>query len=569
MMYDLTMAVSLQKKVIRGRPYWYARECQRVDGRPKIVWQKYLGKADDIAAALGAPARPAPPTEIGLADFAGPAALYALTQHLDLIPTIDRHAGKRAQGVGVGTYIALAALNRCLAPRSKARLAAWYQGTVLRRLLPVPPRHLSSQRFWDHMSYLDAAKIGAIEADLTRTLIARFQIDLTCLLYDTTNFYTFIDSFNAAPRLAQRGKSKEKRTDLRIVGLALLVTRDFHLPLFHHVYPGNAHDATTFASVTETLVARYRLFARSVEGITLVYDKGNNSQANQGTVDASPYHFVGSLCPTQHPAVLRVPRSRFRPLRGADLEGVRAWRTRRAVLGAERTLLVTYNPELFLAQSATILRELRKRTGQLRALQHQLARPARRGKRRTVEAVARDVQTILAGRHMKDLIRTQVTAQAGGPCLTYRVDRAAWARLQQTLLGKHILFTDRDAWSDEAIVRAYRGQHHIEEAFKRMKNPHFVSWRPLHHWTDQKIRVHAFYCVLALLLSALLRRTLAHRGLDLSIGKILESLAQIKEVALLYRGPRSATRPVVSYSQLTPLQKRLMEALDLKRLQAA
>lgn len=563
------MAVSLHKKVVRGHPYWYARECQRVDGKPKIVWQKYLGKADDIAAALGAPAWPPPPREIVLADFAGPAALYALTRQLDLIATIDRHAGKRAQGVSVGTYLTLAALNRCLAPTSKARLAAWYEGTVLRRLLPVPRRHLTSQRFWDHMSYLDAQKIGAIEQDVTRTLIDRFQIDLSCLLYDTTNFYTFIDSFNEAPTLAQRGKSKEKRADLRIVGLALLVTQDFHLPLFHHVYPGNAHDAPTFASLTETLVARYRLFAQSVEGITLVYDKGNNSAATQERLDASPYHFVGSLCPTQHPDLLRIPRRRFRPLPGEDLEGVLAWRTRKEVLGAERTLLVTYNPELFLAQSATLLREVRKRTAQLQALQRQLAQPRRRGKPPTVAGVTQQVQALLAARHMRDLIATAVTAEGGRPRLRYHVDRPAWERLQRTLLGKHILFTDQDTWTDAAIVRAYRGQHHIEEAFKTMKHPQFVSWRPLHHWTDQKIRVHAFYCVLALLLSSLLRRTLAQRGLDLSIVKILETLGKVKEVALLYRGPRSRTPPVIGYSRLDPLQKRLWEALDLTRFQAA
>jgi transposase len=72
-----------------------------------------------------------------------------------------------------------------------------------------------------------------------------------------------------------------------------------------------------------------------------------------------------------------------------------------------------------------------------------------------------------------------------------------------------------------------------------MKNPHFVSWRPLHHWTDQKIRVHAFYCVLALLLSSLLRRTLAQKGIDLSIVKILTTLSQVKEVALVYPDRRT------------------------------
>ena len=562
------MAVSLLKKIIRGHPYWYARECQRVGGKPTIVWQKYLGKAEAIATAMGAPSQPAPPKQVALGAFAGPAALYDLIQQLELIATIDRHAGKRLQGVSVGTYIALAALNRCLAPTSKARFAEWYQATVLRRLLPIAPRQLTSQRFWDHMSYLDADQIGAIETDLTRTLIDRFALDLSCLLYDTTNFYTFIDSFNDAPSLAQRGKSKEKRTDLRIVGLALLVTQDFHIPLFHQVYPGNTHDAPTFASVTETLVARYRLFTQHVEGITLVYDKGNNSADNQAVLDQSPYHFVGSLSPAQHPDLLRTPRARFEALEGEDLEGVLAWRTRKHVLGAERTLVVTYNPDLFLTQSATILREIRKRTRKLKELQLHLAHPSPKGKPPTAASITTQVQAILTGRHMKELIRTEVTTQAGRPRLSYGMDQTAWSRLQRTLLGKNILFTDQADWSDEAIVRAYRGQYHIEEAFKRMKNPHFVSWRPLHHWTDQKIRVHAFYCVLALLLSSLLRRTLAHKGIELSIVKIFETLEGIKEVALIYRDARSKTRPVITYSGLSPLQKRLVDALDLTRFQS-
>jgi hypothetical protein len=98
-----------------------------------------------------------------------------------------------------------------------------------------------------------------------------------------------------------------------------------------------------------------------------------------------------------------------------------------------------------------------------------------------------------------------------------------------------------------------------------MKNPHFVSWRPLYHWTDQKIRVHAFYCVLALLLSSLLRRTLAQKDIDLSIVKILSTLSEIKEVALNYRGALSRTPPVIDLNDVTPEQERLLKALNLRR----
>ena len=101
-----------------------------------------------------------------------------------------------------------------------------------------------------------------------------------------------------------------------------------------------------------------------------------------------------------------------------------------------------------------------------------------------------------------------------------------------------------------------------------MKNPHFVSWRPLHHWTDQQIRVHAFYYVLALLLSSLLRRTLAQQGIELSVVKIFETLEGIKEVALIYRDAGSKTRPIIAYSRLSPLQTRVVDALDLTRFQS-
>jgi hypothetical protein len=79
-------------------------------------------------------------------------------------------------------------------------------------------------RIWDNMSRIDEASLQRIESDLSRTAVSRFELDLHFLLFDCTNFFTFIDSFNDRCEMAQRGKSKEGRANLRIVGLALLVT---------------------------------------------------------------------------------------------------------------------------------------------------------------------------------------------------------------------------------------------------------------------------------------------------------------------------------------------------------
>jgi transposase len=569
---------SIIKKTIRGRAYYYARECRRVNGKPTIVWQKYLGRADDIIAAL-APPRPtiqpsASRREAVITEFGAVVALYDIAQQLRLAEHIDRHVNKAGSGPSVGTYLLLAAINRCVAPCSKVRLARWFEGTALRRLLEVRREQLTSQRFWDHMARVTPQAIELIERDLTGHLVRHFDLDVRRVLFDATNFFTFIDTFNARCTLAQRGKSKEGRAALRIVGLALLVTADFHIPLFHRTYPGNQPDGPTFAGLTAELIARHRLIAGRVESVTLIFDKGNCSADNLRAVEESPYHFISSLVPTYHPELLKVPARRFRSLEADGLPGVRAHRTTREIFGVERTVVVTYNEALFVAQSRTLLREIAKRRHQLDELRARLVRhqkgEVRGGKRPTMAGVRKAIDGYLKARHMKELFEIQLNEQEGVPVLTYRFRAAAWRELQRTLLGKTILFTDQASWSDAEIVRGYRGQSQAESAFRCLKSPHHVSLRPQHHWTDQKIRVHVFYCVLALLLCSLLRRRLHRQGIDRSIPALLEDLGRIREVGILTPGGGEGEPPrlEITRSRLTKEQRRLYDALELGRYAA-
>ena len=565
---------SLVKKRIRGHTYYYARESQRIDGKPKIVWQKYLGRAQDIIDTLtGDGAEPPAPQQAFLSDFAALAALYDLAQRLRLVETIDHHVPKRGRGPSVGSYLLVVALNRCVAPCSKAGIAEWFEATALRRLLGLEPRQLTSQRFWDNMDRVSRDHLVAIERDLAEQLVREFDLDLQRVLFDATNFFTFIDTFNTRNTLAQRGKSKQGRAALRIVGLALLVSADFHVPLLHRTYPGNRPDAPTFASLTDELVARYRQITEGAEHVTLVFDKGNNSKDNLEAVAGSPYHFVGSLVPTQHPELLAIPARRFHSLADDDLPSVRAHRTRRKVFGVERTVLVTYNDNLFVAQSRTLLREIAKRQQRLRELQHKLRRYRSgtvRGRPPTLAATKKKVDGWLKARHMRELFQVDIGQDSKLPTLSYRFDARAWARLQRELLGKTLLFTDNDDWSDAEIVRGYRSQHHVETAFRTMKDPHHISLRPQHHWTDQKIEVHVFTCVLALMLCSLLRRELSRAGIDRSIPHLLNTLGQIREVGVVFppRANKLTPKLQMTLSAMNSEQQTLYQALDLDRYRA-
>jgi len=568
-MYDITMA-SLTAKTVKGRTYYYARECKRVDGKPKIVWQQYLGRADDIIAKCRGPEGWAPPRHAIVADFGAVAALYDLARRLELVELIDRHVPKRRSGPSVGTYLLVATLNRCVAPRSKASIGRWFGGTILRRLLAVESHQLTSQRFWDNMDRVSRSAIEDIEGELARRVVQAFELDLGRLLFDATNFFTFIDTFNERCTLAQRGKGKEGRA-LRVVGLALLVTADFHVPLFHRTYPGNQPDAPTFSGLIDDLVRRYRQMAKGTEHITLIFDKGNNSFDNLEAVGKSPYHFIGSLVPTQHPDLLAIPDSRFHSLAPDGLPSVRAYRTSQKVFDVERTVLVTYNENLYITQSRTLLREIAKRQEKLQTLQQQLFRrqrgSVRGGKPPTTAGVRKQIDTLLAARHMKDLFRIEISEKQGLPTLSYRFDQSAWGRLQRTLLGKTILFTDNADWSDAEIVRGYRSQYHVEGAFRQMKDPDCISIRPQFHWTDQKIEVHVFCCVLALLLCSLLQRELHRQGIDHSIRRMLELLNGIREVSVVYPGPGKRPKPTIqtTVSEMSSQQRQLFDSLNLQQ----
>lgn len=262
-------------------------------------------------------------------------------------------------------------------------------------------------------------------------------------------------------------------------------------------------------------------------------------------VDQSEFHFVGSLCPTQHPDLLAIPQHDFRPLRGPRLEQVSAYRTTKEVFGAPRTVVVTFNDNLYTAQLTTLTEQISKARRQLDALQRRLARHRSgqvKGKSPTLAGTQNQVKQILKARHLKDVLEVRVSEKDGQVSLTYRVRRAGIERLGSTLFGKTIVFTDQPEWSNEQIVPAYRGQYRVENAFRTMKDPHFVSFSPCFHWTDQKLRVHAFYCVLALLVVSLLQRELHQQGIDLSIAEALESLAGIKEVALFHNRSQTAGR---------------------------
>jgi hypothetical protein len=204
--------------VAKGRGeyrYWYVVSHARVDGRPRIVDQRYVGTTQEVLARLGE-ADPSLPDRTEHRLFGEVAAVWSLVDRLGVAEIVDEVAGgaRPSPGVSCGTYIALAVVNRVAGPTSKLGFADWYATTCLPRVTGVPTAALDHRRFWDAMGALTAEHLEKIEARLAARLVEDFGVDASALVLDMTNFATFIDSANDKAPIAQRGKAKQKRGDL-------------------------------------------------------------------------------------------------------------------------------------------------------------------------------------------------------------------------------------------------------------------------------------------------------------------------------------------------------------------
>jgi transposase len=456
-------------------------------------------------------------------------------------------------------------------------MSDWLARTMLCRLWPqAQSSQLTSQRFWDHMDRIQGSTAQEIWQAILGGVLEREKIDLSQICYDGTNFYTFIDTFNLRCQVAKRGKNKQGRSNLRQISYALFCSTDGQLPLFYEVYEGNRNDAKEFPQVLEKFerwLSRQAGASAAPAKPTLIFDKGNNSADNFALIDTLHLGYVGSVKLDEHADLAAISNqdARWQPATEPALEGTKSWRTQQVVYGKERTLVLTYNENLFKSQWATVQNDIAHALNQLaQARQILLNRAAgliKGGTKPTVDSVQHKCRQILHRQHLSQLIQTAVTQTPQGlPQLAYELMAPAQQKLTDTHLGKTILITSHHEWTDQQVIRAYRSQFMIEEIFQEMKDRDIGSWWPLYHWTDSKIQVHGLYCTIAILLRALLWRRVRQAGLKLSMKRMLDELEQIRQVINVFpakRAGQSALEQMVPTKQ-NEVQEKLVEILGLQ-----
>lgn len=551
------MAYLITKK-IKGRTYYYIAESSRVEGKAKITRQWYLGSIKKLIELAEGSSRSIQPREISCLEEGSIAALMQEAKQIGVIDIVDSFVRKRSQGMSVGQYILLSSLNRAIEALPKTRIEDWLRKTAIHRYMHIQWDKLSSQNFWDHFDRIGKDTVYAIADAISKKVVEAYNISLDTLIYDTTNYYNYWD-VTTPSELSAMTKSKAGKDNLRHIGLALAVDRDWGVPLFFRLYPANEHDSKVIQKMLDALYEQIRSCTSDKKGVTLVFDKGNNSEELINRLDESRHHFIGSRSPYHHEDLCEVPLERYQSI-SFDAEGetteLPIYETSMDLYGKHKRILVVYNEATYRRK---VFRMERSMDMAAKAISEFKRSVKQADGRSTEESLRKQAEEIMDRWHIRPLFDIEIIRSEDYFKASIRKNHAAIEKAMRRF-GKTILFTNRETLSAGEIVKLYRDRYIVEETFRITKSDHFVKMDPAFHWTDSKIRVHALTCMVALLLAKLSHRRARMNGYAKGIDSLMHELRGVRSALLWYPGSTKSHRQVCSLSEN---QKLLLQNLSI------
>jgi transposase len=539
----------IHKKIKKGRPYYYVRETARVDGKPKVVNQVYLGSPEKIMEL--ATKRGGLPEKLQVQEFGALWLAHLIEQEIGLAGLVDTivPVEKEKNGPSVGEYFVYAVYNRMIDACSKRAMPDWYRNTAIQCIRPVKVDDLNSQLFWKIWDSVGEKQLEHI-ADTFLSAVAEVESSSSdCFLFDTTNYYTFM-SGSTKSQLAMRGKNKEGRHWLRQVGVALLVSRDKRLPLYYKEYEGNRHDSKVFLQRMEDILAAIK--KRGNGEMTVVFDKGMNSQDNIAILDSQDINFITTYSTYYSEDLIHIGLDRFTPVAteknlrllqtGKDDDQLVAWRTEGEYWGKTRTVVVTYNPLTATRQRYNFEKKLLQLQEQLFEMQDKVNAQATHWKKKS--SVVKRYEEICSGLHIPtDLYTVELSDHGKGLWMNFRKNHYRIGRYIDRF-GKNIIVTNITEWATDEIVQASLDRWMVEDSFRQSKDDDLVAMMPMRHWTDSKIRCHLFTCIAVFALLRIIEIRLRRAGLNMTAKAAMKKMQQLHSCLIWLPGKRKATRMI-------------------------
>lgn len=540
------MAICRQKR--GNKVYLYKYKSVREGKKVRHKFEEYLGVEGPDGKPIRKPRRIIDRVRISSARaYGGVAVLWRLCQEIGIEDVIDSLAPKR--GFPAGRLLSLLAINRCLRPVSLTKLPAWYGRTELPELAGLSTDAVSKDNL---LSAMDAVCGEDEEGEYDATLPIEKALFERCrrmlpkktfssLLYDlTTTIYN-----GGKCVLAELGRTP-KGSNKKRIGVALVVTRQYHIPIFHMVFRGGIGDARTVGRMLD--IAK----GFGLRKITLVWDRGLASATNIRWAEEQKFGLICGLRKDLLEVERLLQEIEVREDPGNFVKrfgngGIYAVGVKTRIFGRMRKAAVYLNTAKREAERLERNAEIKKavrRAGELS------------GKKTDEAKVKEEVERIL--RPVAEYVDVSYRRKGGKVVIDCRVNEKALERAARRD-GKYVLMSTELSMSAEEIVDAYFGKSEIERVFRVMKQ--VMKVEPVRFRLSPHAKVHFFVCVLAYLLYAMLEYRLRKRGVIESVEEVLGRLDEVEKIVL-----KCGAQTSVRYLNVGVFEREVLSKLGMGNL---
>ena len=551
------MYVRLHRQRHRGREYTSVHLCESYrdpekGGKPrnrvianlgpveKIGMDAVRSLADGFSRIAGGGERNTDllPRLLGAKDFGHVFAVAETWKGLGLSAILSRAGIEGETSFPTADLIELMVINRLCDPCSKLALLEWLDGVYF-------PGYEESKPPYHHllraMDRLIAVKEKA-ELLIAKRFLSLHEGPVDLVFYDITSTYFEGDKSLLEDDIRKFGYNRDGKLDCRQIVIGIVMTRE-GIPLCHHVFPGNTADKSTVVSVIRDLKSRFRLVR-----VVFVGDRGMLSEDNLETILDEEFGFI-------------VAHTLRRNVVAADVIeklGERFDRTRKEeqFLFDERTsvrFVLAYSPEIALTARAKRTALLSQADEFIKNALLRLSNPSTRGRKPTPQGTYDRIRDYLRDHHLMSLF--QVEIEDDRVMVHPNGKTRSW---EEKIDGILLVETTDLASPPEEIINRYKELAEVERGWRALKST--LLLRPVHHWTEERIKAHVFICVLALQIERLMRNRLK----TLSVNKALDWLRRIK-IGEIKVGDTTK----LLATEVTVEQKEIMRKLSLPPLPSA
>jgi transposase len=496
--------------------------------------------------------------------FGGPWLALELIRRLQLDEFLRREISPGQEHVPWSLSALILVIARLLEPSSELHTAEqWYPKTALAELLGVPVENVDDNRLYRTLDVVLRLK-EKLQVHLKQRMGSLFALDYDLLLYDVTS--TFFEGSADFP-MAQRGYSRDQRSDCKQVCIGLVVSR-CGMPLGYEVFPGNTADVSTVEKIVELMEQRYGKSNR-----IWVMDRGMVSEKNLaflrkegrrylvGTPKALLKKYEQELVLDDWHKIregievklLTVPRDED------DDDDIQADAAPDDETASDKEIFILCRSQDRIKKDAAIVRRFEQKIeDRLRAMATRC-----QNQRRDVQKVEREVGRML-GQNTRAARLFEVKVERredGGALLQWKKIEGVrdWAALSA---GCYLLRTNVLDWTDEELWKTYMQLTEAEAAFRIHKTD--LRIRPIWHQKEDRVLAHILVCFLGYVLWKTLGQLCRQAGLGDEPRRVLDELAEIRVVDVVLPTRDSVEIRQRCVSRPTENQQILLDRLKLQ-----